>query len=45
MYDTSKRVSMPLLDNRGRTPKKDTHEEFEDTKGVIRGRTPKKYRQ
>jgi hypothetical protein len=24
------------------TPKKDIQEEFEDTKGVIRGRTPKK---
>jgi hypothetical protein len=24
------------------TPKKDTHEELEDTKGVISGRTPKK---
>jgi hypothetical protein len=26
----------------GPTPKKDTQEELEDTKGVISGRTPKK---
>jgi hypothetical protein len=30
---------------RGRTPKNDMHEEFEDTKGIIRRRIPKKDRQ
>jgi hypothetical protein len=30
---------------RGRTQKNDMHEEFEDTKGIIRRRIPKKDRQ
>jgi hypothetical protein len=30
---------------RGRTPKNDMHEEFEDTKEIIRSRIPKKDRQ
>jgi hypothetical protein len=30
---------------KGRTPKNDMHEEFEDTKGIIRRRIPKKDRQ
>jgi hypothetical protein len=30
---------------KGRTPKNDMHEEFEDTKGIIRRHIPKKDRQ
>jgi hypothetical protein len=30
---------------KGRTPKNDMHEKFEDTKGIIRKRIPKKDRQ